>query len=251
MPPPHTDRKSQTIVNFLLKRNLIGPLWSWLIAAQSHSNFCLRPPSTEEPPANERSIWHGRLRRNYLVAYFLCIYSSLLELLKMLGWNMCRCMSDICVCFLVFRVVGGQVLPEVSHINSESIQPWHSWAPPSSGTNFILANKQTLEDSYLLIWQSEQRSLICLCIREGPDVALGLKRTNGMERWKRLLGAVDQSLLPAKIWNEMTLQHPAPSPVSHGRRLEQIQAPLGRRWTERWPVCSAPSQQLSCFPQIA
>lgn len=54
--------------------------------------------------------------------------------------------------FFYWEVAGrGQVLPEVSHINSESIQPWHSWALPSTGTNFILANKQTLEDSYLLI----------------------------------------------------------------------------------------------------
>lgn len=60
----------------------------------------------------------------------------------------------LCLFFFLLggSVVGrGQVLPEVSHTNSESIQPWHSWALPSTGTNFILANKQTLEDSYLLI----------------------------------------------------------------------------------------------------
>lgn len=252
MPPPHTDRKSQTIANFLLKRNLIGPLWSWLIAAQSHSNFCLRPPFNR----GTASEWTFHLARQVTAKLFSGLFSMYLFVplgaLEDVGMEYVQMyVRHLCLVFFLLGVVGGQVLPEVSHINSESIQPWHSWAPPSSGTNFILANKQTLEDSYLLIWQSEQRSLICMCIREGPDVALGLKRTNGMERWKRLLGAVDQSLLPAKIWNEMTLQHPAPSPVSHGRRLEQIQAPLGRRWRERWPVCSAPSQQLSCFRQIA
>lgn len=68
-----------------------------------------------------------------------------------------------------------------------------------SWTNFNLANKQALENSYLLSWQSGQCAFICPCIWERPDVALE----------KSLLGATYQTSCQGRVEMRWHLQHPA------------------------------------------
>lgn len=113
----------------------------------------------------------------------------------------------------------------INSMNSELICPWFTWAPLlPSWTNFILANKQAPEISYLFSWQSGRCMFICPCIWEGPDV--------GLKKKKRLLGAIDQSLLPAETWNEMT----PPTSSTLGRGFWSVAKPLGERCIKHWPV---------------
>lgn len=84
-----------------------------------------------------------------------------------------------------------KALGMISSMNSGLICPWFSWAPLlPSWTNFILANKQTPEISYLFSWQSGRCMFICPCIWEGPDVelkkkekALGCHRSKPPASW--------------------------------------------------------------------
>lgn len=86
------------------------------------------------------------------------------------------------------------------YVNSLSICLRYTWAHVLlSWTNFNLANKQALENSDLLSWQSGQCVFICPCIWERPDVALE----------KSLLGATYQTSCQGRVEMRWHLQHPA------------------------------------------
>lgn len=96
-------------------------------------------------------------------------------------------------------------------MNSDLICPWYSWAPLlPSWNDFILANKQAQETSYLFIWQSRRCMFIWPCIWEGPDVGLE-KKALGCHRSKP---PASQDLKRDDTSNiQHTVQQPRPTMV--------------------------------------
>lgn len=132
-----------------------------------------------------------------------------------------------------YHVKEGQkgALDMVICMNSELICPWHSGAPLCRHELILLW--QTSRHHRLLIYSFDSPGGACSSVRaSGKDQMWGLKKKN------RLLGAIDQSLQPAKNWNEMT--PPTPSTLDVG----PWPSPLARGvWNT--DLFGWPSQQLS------